>query len=54
MTKGGDEPIVGMPEPALNEYQQRRLRVSCEQIDKMLGEVEEILNAASSKAAFPR
>ncbi len=38
----------------LNEYQARRLRVTCQYIDKLLGEVEEILGASASKAAFPR
>jgi GTP-binding protein EngB required for normal cell division len=38
----------------LNEYQSRRLRVTCQYIDKLLGGVEEILNIASSKAEFPR
>ncbi|MGB9404735.1 MAG: hypothetical protein WCA98_14460, partial [Candidatus Acidiferrales bacterium] len=38
----------------LNEFQANRLRVSCQYIDKLLGEVEAILNASASKAAFPR
>ena len=38
----------------LNEYQARRLRVNCQYIDKLLAEVEDILNVAASKAAFPR
>lgn len=38
---------------SLNEHQARRLRVTCQYIDKLLGEVEEILNIAASKAAFP-
>ncbi len=38
----------------LNEFQASRLRVSCQYIDKLLGEVEAILNASASKAAFPR
>jgi GTP-binding protein EngB required for normal cell division len=37
----------------LNESQVRRLRVTCQYIDKILGEVGEILNVSSSKAAFP-
>jgi hypothetical protein len=41
-------------EALLNEFQARRLRVTCEYIDKLLGEVEEILYATASKAAFPR
>jgi len=39
---------------SLNEFQARRLRVTCEYIDKLLGEVEEILHVTESKAAFPR
>jgi GTP-binding protein EngB required for normal cell division len=41
-------------EVSLNEFQARRLRVTCQYIDKILGGVEEILNFAASKAAFPR
>jgi len=54
MSEGGNKPTSNLPEPTLNEHQQRRLRVTCEHIDKMLSEVEEILNVASSKAAFPK
>ncbi|HVN09910.1 MAG TPA: dynamin family protein [Patescibacteria group bacterium] len=38
----------------LNESQARRLRVSCQYIDRLLGEIEGILNAAASGAAFPQ
>ena len=38
----------------LNEFQARRLRVTCQYIDQLLGEISEILHASSSKAAFPR
>jgi GTP-binding protein EngB required for normal cell division len=38
----------------LNEFQARRLRVTCQYIDKLLGEIEEILRVTASKAAFPR
>ena len=40
--------------PSLNESQARRLRVTCQYIDKVLTDVEGILNTAASKAAFPR
>src|SRR5271168_2771980 len=40
--------------PGLNDSQARRLRVTCQYIDKLLGDIEGILNAAASKAAFPR
>ena len=38
----------------MNEFQARRLRVTCQYIDQLLSEVGEILHASSSKAAFPR
>jgi len=38
----------------LNEFQAQRLRVTCQYIDKLLGEIEVILNTGASKAAFPR
>ncbi len=38
----------------LNPYQSNRLRVTCRYIDKLLAEIEDILNTTSSKAAFPR
>lgn len=40
--------------PDLNESQARRLRVTCQYIDKILADVEGILNTTASKAAFPR
>jgi GTP-binding protein EngB required for normal cell division len=39
---------------SLNEYQARRLRVACQYIDKLLGDIEGILAVTTSKAAFPR
>jgi len=38
----------------LNEFQERRLYVTFRYIDKLLCEIEEILNTPSSRAAFPR
>ena len=38
----------------LNPYQANHLRITCQYIDKLLSEIEGILNAATSKAAFPR
>jgi GTP-binding protein EngB required for normal cell division len=38
----------------LNESQARRLRVTCQYIDKILGDIEGVLNATASNAAFPR
>jgi len=37
----------------LNEHQKRRLRVSCQYIDKLLGDVEDILHSATSQSPFP-
>ena len=42
------------PRESLNPFQANRLRITCQYIDKLLGEIEGILNAANSKAAFPR
>src|SRR5580658_1119987 len=39
---------------SLNEFQAGRLRVTCQYIDNLLGEIEETLHATASKAAFPR
>ncbi len=39
---------------SLNEFQARRLRVTCQYIDKVISEIEEVLNSAASKAAFPK
>jgi GTP-binding protein EngB required for normal cell division len=39
---------------ALNPFQANRLRITCQYIDKILAEIEEILNSTGSKAAFPR
>ncbi len=37
----------------LNPNQRQRLLVTCKHIDKLLGDVEETLNAAASKGVFP-
>jgi GTP-binding protein EngB required for normal cell division len=42
------------PRESLNPYQANRLRITCQYIDKLLGEIEGVLNATTSKAAFPR
>ncbi len=39
---------------SFNEYQARCLSVTCQYIDKTIGEMEHVLNAAASKAAFPK
>lgn len=38
---------------SLNENQVRRLRISCQHIDRTLSEIEGILNESASRAAFP-
>ena len=38
----------------LNPSQRQRLLVTCKHIDKLLGEIEETLNATASKSLFPR
>jgi GTP-binding protein EngB required for normal cell division len=38
----------------LNEHQARCLSVTCQYVDKIIGEMEHVLNAAASKAAFPK
>ncbi|MGB7729186.1 MAG: dynamin family protein [Candidatus Acidiferrum sp.] len=40
--------------PGLNEFQARGLTVTCQYVDKVIGEIEHILHSAASKAAFPR
>lgn len=39
---------------SLNEFQAGRLRVTCQYIDRLLGDIEAILNVSTSEAAFPR
>jgi GTP-binding protein EngB required for normal cell division len=39
---------------ALNEFQARSLSVTCQYVDKMIGEIEQVLNSSTSKAAFPK
>jgi GTP-binding protein EngB required for normal cell division len=42
------------PDESLNPFQANRLRITCQYIDKLLVEIEGVLNSTSSKAAFPR
>jgi len=39
---------------SLNEFQARGLSVTCQYVDKVIGEIEQVLHSAASKAAFPR
>jgi GTP-binding protein EngB required for normal cell division len=43
-----------VPRESLNPFQANRLRITCQYIDKVLIDVEAILNTTASKAAFPR
>lgn len=38
----------------LNEHQKTRLRITCQYIDKLLSDVDDILHAATSPSPFPR
>jgi len=38
----------------LNEHQKTRLRITCQYIDKLLRDIENILHAATSESPFPR
>lgn len=42
------------PADMFNEAQRRRLSVTCAYIDKLLKDVEEVLNASASKSPFPK
>lgn len=48
------EPKSETKKGAFNEHQKRRLLVTCQYIDKLLADIEAILNTPASKAAFPR
>lgn len=45
---------VVAPDARLNESQQRHLAVTCQYIDKLLAEIEQIVLASSSGSLFPR
>ncbi|WP_410507867.1 dynamin family protein [Methanosarcina hadiensis] len=44
---------AGQHSDSLNEHQSHYLLVTCQHIDKILSDVEEILNESTAKAAFP-
>jgi len=48
----GDQ-VPAVVSDSLNENQVRRLRVTCQHIDRTLSEIEGILNESASRAAFP-
>jgi hypothetical protein len=48
------KPEEGSPRETLNSFQANRLRVTCQYIDALLGEIEQIIETPNSSAAFPR
>ena len=48
------EPASGERDDSLNPYHKHHLLVSCQYVDQLLSDIENILTAASSKAAFPK
>ncbi len=54
MPNKGLEVVKSRRPGELNEAQQRRLLVSCQYIDKLLGSIENALHSASSLSPFPR
>lgn len=42
------------PSGHMNEAQQRRLSITCQHIDRLLQEIENVLHEAASKSPFPR
>lgn len=54
MPESAPDPTEGRRPGELNDPQQRHLRVTCQYIDKLLGDIESVLHAAASKSPFPR
>ena len=54
MPKSGLEIVKARHPGELNETQQRRLIITCQYIDKMLSEIEQVLHSAASLSPFPR
>lgn len=54
MSERGAERKTARRPGALNDTQQRRLRVSCQYIDKLLSDIEHALHSATSQSPFPR
>jgi len=54
MPKTGIEIVKTRHPGELNETQQRRLIITCQYIDKMLREIEQVLHSATSLSPFPR
>jgi GTP-binding protein EngB required for normal cell division len=54
MAQTGLEIVKSRYPGELNEAQQRRLLISCQYIDKLLGSIEHALHSAASPSPFPR
>jgi GTP-binding protein EngB required for normal cell division len=54
MPVGGSNIEMERQAGELNEHQKSRLRITCQYIDKLLSDVDDILHAASSPSPFPR
>src|SRR6202167_4163909 len=54
MPKTGLEIVKARHPGELNETRQRRLIITCQYIDKMLSEIEQVLHSAASLSPFPR
>jgi len=54
MPKTGLEIVKTRHPGELNETQQRRLIITCQYIDKMLSDIEQVLHSATSLSPFPR
>jgi GTP-binding protein EngB required for normal cell division len=54
MPKSGPEIVKARHPGELSETQQRRLNITCQYIDKMLSEIEQVLHSAASLSPFPR
>jgi GTP-binding protein EngB required for normal cell division len=54
MPKTGLEIVKTRYPGELNETQQRRMIITCQYIDKLLGDIEQVLHSATSLSPFPR
>ena len=53
LIQSAEEHELHEPHITLNPSQRQRLLVTCKHIDKLLGNIEDTLNAAASKSVFP-
>jgi GTP-binding protein EngB required for normal cell division len=54
MPVGGSSTEMERQAGELNDHQKSRLRITCQYIDKLLSDVDDVLHAASSPSPFPR